>query len=134
MARELKEGRQVSPSTLPAGRTERPLAVVVVLVPVAIFLTPVPFARMPLARPTAAALAWVGSMASGRRVELKPSRARYAPFFVAVMLLACYDGLGPGLAASGWPCSLSSILSSRPTTRSNSTGERPPRETEEHRH
>jgi hypothetical protein len=130
MARELKEGRQVSPSTLPAGRTERPLAVVVVLVSVAIFLTPVPFARMPLARPTAAALAWVGSMASGRRVELKASRARY----VAVMLLACYDGLGPGLAASGWPCSLSSILSSRPTTRSNSTGERPPRETEEHRH
>ncbi len=72
--------------------------------------------------------------ASGRRVEFKALVTRYAPLFAAVVLTAWYDSLGPGLAASGWPCSLLSILSSRPTTRSNSTGERPQRETEEHRH
>src|SRR5881409_3944572 len=50
MARELTDGRLVFLSTLPAGRGERRLALTVVLVSAAIFLTAVPFAKMPLAQ------------------------------------------------------------------------------------
>src|SRR5438034_6144843 len=50
MARELTDGRRVFLSTLPAGRGERRLALTVVLVSTAIFLAPVPFARMRLAQ------------------------------------------------------------------------------------
>src|SRR3989442_6743521 len=50
MARELTDGRRVFLSTLPAGRGERRLALTVVLVSAAIFLTAVPFAKMPLAQ------------------------------------------------------------------------------------
>src|SRR5438034_8650587 len=50
MARELTDGRRVFLSTLPAGRGERRLALTVVLVSTAIFLTAVPFAKMPLAQ------------------------------------------------------------------------------------
>ncbi len=50
MAGELTDGRRVFLSTLPAGRGERRLALAVVLVSVAIFLTAVPFARAPLAQ------------------------------------------------------------------------------------
>src|SRR2546427_9714683 len=50
MARELTDGRLVFLSTLPAGRGERRLALTVVLVSAAIFLSAVPFAKMPLAQ------------------------------------------------------------------------------------
>src|SRR5213593_810712 len=50
MARELTDGRRVFLSILPAGRGERRLALTVVLVSAAIFLTAVPFAKMPLAQ------------------------------------------------------------------------------------
>src|SRR2546425_4333129 len=50
MARELTDGRLVFLSALPAGRGERRLALTVVLVSAAIFLTAVPFAKMPLAQ------------------------------------------------------------------------------------
>jgi two-component system sensor histidine kinase/response regulator len=46
----LTEGRRVFLATLPAGRGERRLALAVVLVSVAIFLTAVPFAKVPLAK------------------------------------------------------------------------------------
>src|SRR5437879_12053397 len=50
MARELTDGRLVFLSTLPAGRGERRLALTVVLVSAAIFLSAVPFAKMPTAQ------------------------------------------------------------------------------------
>src|SRR2546428_8248756 len=50
MASELTDGRLVFLSTLPAGRGERRLALTVVLVSAAIFLSAVPFAKMPLAQ------------------------------------------------------------------------------------
>src|SRR3989442_6337653 len=50
MARELTDGRLVFLSTLHAGRGERRLALTVVLVSAAIFLSAVPFAKMPLAQ------------------------------------------------------------------------------------
>src|SRR5438552_8707541 len=50
MARELTDGRRVFLSTLPAGRGERRLALTVVFVSAAIFLSAVPFAKMPLAQ------------------------------------------------------------------------------------
>src|SRR2546425_10249145 len=50
MARELTDGRLAFLSTLPAGRGERRLALTVVLVSAAIFLSGVPFAKMPLAQ------------------------------------------------------------------------------------
>ncbi len=49
MGLEVTDGHRVFLSTLPAGRGERRLALTVVLVSVAIFLTAVPFARVPLA-------------------------------------------------------------------------------------
>ena len=45
---ELTDGRQVFPSRFPPGRSERRLALVVILLSVAIFLVSVPFAKMPL--------------------------------------------------------------------------------------
>jgi len=50
MARDVADGRRLFLATLPAGRRELRLALTLVLVSVAIFLTAVPFARVPLAQ------------------------------------------------------------------------------------